>query len=161
MFQIFGNLDIKMFQQLSLKHGHSVHTSRIKTIIWIKKKSIVHNYNSISWYKNREIHLARWENRFRKPSHKVTSRINLFKTIIWMKKNSTISKKPLCHCHYATVHCSYISFSVLFQIKSSLVWKSYTKKLRTIFQTNSTLVWKKIDFASRRIQTNFGLVWKK
>ena len=37
---------------------------------------------------------------------------------------------------------SYISFSVLFQTKSSLVWKSYTQKLRTIFQTNSSLVWK-------------------
>ena len=37
---------------------------------------------------------------------------------------------------------SYILFSVLFQTKSSLVWKSYTQKLRTIFQTNSSLVWK-------------------
>ena len=36
-------------------------------------------------------------------------------------------------------HCRYISFSVLFQTKSSLVWKSYTQKLRTIFQTNSSL----------------------
>ena len=36
----------------------------------------------------------------------------------------------------------YILFSVLFQTKSSLVWKSYTQKLRTIFQTNSSLVWK-------------------
>ena len=40
------------------------------------------------------------------------------------------------------MHCSYILFIVLFQIKSSLVWKSYTQKLRTIFQTNSSLVWK-------------------
>ena len=38
--------------------------------------------------------------------------------------------------------CSYILFSVLFQTKSSLVWKSYTQKLRTIFQNNSSLVWK-------------------
>ena len=37
---------------------------------------------------------------------------------------------------------SYISFSVLFQTKSSLVWKSNTQKLRRIFQTNSSLVWK-------------------
>ena len=37
---------------------------------------------------------------------------------------------------------SYILFSVLFQTKSSLVWKSYTQKLRKIFQTNSSLVWK-------------------
>ena len=42
----------------------------------------------------------------------------------------------------APLHCRYISFSVLFQTKSSLVWKSYTQKLRTIFQTNSSLVWK-------------------
>ena len=40
------------------------------------------------------------------------------------------------------VQCRYILFSVLFQTKSSLVWKSYTQKLRTIFQTNSSLVWK-------------------
>ena len=40
------------------------------------------------------------------------------------------------------LHCSYISFSVLFQTNSSLVWKSYTQKLCTIFQTNSNLVWK-------------------
>ena len=39
-------------------------------------------------------------------------------------------------------HCSYISFSVLFQTKSSLVWKSYTQKMRRIFQNNSSLVWK-------------------
>ena len=38
--------------------------------------------------------------------------------------------------------CCYISFSVLFQPKSSLVWKSNTQKLHTIFQTNSSLVWK-------------------
>ena len=41
-----------------------------------------------------------------------------------------------------SMHCCYISFRVLFQTKSSLVWKSYTQKLRTIFQTNSSLVWK-------------------
>ena len=41
-----------------------------------------------------------------------------------------------------SLHCSYILFSVLFQTKSSLVWKSYTQKLRRIFQTNSSLVWK-------------------
>ena len=41
-----------------------------------------------------------------------------------------------------TMQYRYISFSVLFQTKSSLVWKSYTQKLRTIFQTNSSLVWK-------------------
>ena len=40
------------------------------------------------------------------------------------------------------VQYSYISFSVLFQTKSSLVWKRYTQKLLTIFQTNSSLVWK-------------------
>ena len=37
--------------------------------------------------------------------------------------------------------CRYFSFSVLFQTKSSLVWKSYTQKKRTILQTNSSLVW--------------------
>ena len=44
--------------------------------------------------------------------------------------------------HDVHVQYCYISFSVLFQTKSSLVWKSYTQKLRTIFQTNSSLVWK-------------------
>ena len=59
------------------------------------------------------------------------------------------------------LHCCYILFSVLFQTKSSLVWKSYTQKLPTIFQTNSSLVWKeKNDFARRRFQTKFRLVWK-
>ena len=54
-----------------------------------------------------------------------------------------------CHCifsgpgiTYSAVQCSYISFSVLFQTKSSLVRKSYTQKFRTIFQTKSSLVWK-------------------
>ena len=40
------------------------------------------------------------------------------------------------------LHSSYILFNVLFQTKCSLVWKSYSQKLRTIFQTNSSLVWK-------------------
>ena len=44
--------------------------------------------------------------------------------------------------HLQTLHCGYILFSVLFQTKSSLVWKSYTQTLQTIFQTNSSLVWK-------------------
>ena len=43
---------------------------------------------------------------------------------------------------FVAVQCNYISFSVLFQTNSSLVWKSYTQKLQTIFQTNSSLVWK-------------------
>ena len=46
------------------------------------------------------------------------------------------------HSSMIAQDCSYISFSVLFQTKSSLVWKSYTQKLRMIFQTNSSLVWK-------------------
>ena len=40
-----------------------------------------------------------------------------------------------------TLNCCYVSFSVLFQTKSSLVWKRYTQKLFMIFQTNSSLVW--------------------
>ena len=46
------------------------------------------------------------------------------------------------HTRHRVLQGSYILFSVLFQTKSSLVWKSYTQKLRTIFQTNSSLVWK-------------------
>ena len=65
-----------------------------------------------------------------------------------------------CSIRWA-MQCSYILFSVLFQTKSSLVWKSYTQTSRTIFQTNSSLVWKeKNDFARRRFQTKFRLVWK-
>ena len=44
------------------------------------------------------------------------------------------------------MHYRYILFSVLFQTKSSLVWKSYTQKLRLIFKPIP--VWfgkKKID----------------
>ena len=63
--------------------------------------------------------------------------------------------------HTSWRHCGYILFSVLFQTKSSLVWKSYTQKLRTIFQTNSRLVCKeKNNFTRRRFQTKFRLVWK-
>ena len=43
---------------------------------------------------------------------------------------------------FRALQSCYISFSVLFQTKSSLVLKSYTQKLRTIFQTNSSLFWK-------------------
>ena len=81
----------------------------------------------------------------------------LFNIIVFDIITWTISAK----CGVCTVQCSYISFSVLFQTKSSLVWKSYTQKLCTIFQTDSSLVWKeKIDFARRRFQTKFRLVWK-
>ena len=41
------------------------------------------------------------------------------------------------------MHCSYISFSVLFQTKSSLVWKSYTQKLRAISKPNPVWFGKK------------------
>ena len=59
------------------------------------------------------------------------------------------------------LQCSYILFSVLFQTKSSLVWKNYTQKLRTIFQTNFSLVWKEKNyFARRRFQSKLRLVWK-
>ena len=64
----------------------------------------------------------------------------------------TKSLKPL--------QCSYISFSVLFQTKSSLVWKRYTQKMRRIFQTNSSLVWKeKMEFCKTQIpnQIQIGL----
>ena len=41
------------------------------------------------------------------------------------------------------------------------IFMCYTQKLRTIFQTNPSLVWKeKNDFARRRFQTKFRLVWK-
>ena len=71
------------------------------------------------------------------------------------------SSLPKIELHFITKHCflfwsptqtllfkikvqrRYILFSVLFQTKSSLVWKSYTQKLRKIFQTNSSLVWEK------------------
>ena len=58
------------------------------------------------------------------------------------------------------MQCSYISFSVLFQTKSSLVWKRYTPKMRRIFQTNSSLVWKeKMEFCKTQIpnQIQIGL----
>ena len=58
------------------------------------------------------------------------------------------------------LQCSYISFSVLFQTKSSLVWKRYTKKMRRIFQTNSSLIWKeKLVFCKTQIpnQIQIGL----
>ena len=61
----------------------------------------------------------------------------------------------------SAMQCRYILFSVLFQTKSSLVWKSYTQKLCTI--SKPIPVWfgkKKIDFARRRFQTKFRLVWK-
>ena len=62
-----------------------------------------------------------------------------------------------------SLHCSYISFSVLFLTKSSLVWKNYTQKLRTIFQTNSSLVWKKKlilqDTDSKPNSDWFGKFW--
>ena len=45
-----------------------------------------------------------------------------------------MQKKPL--------HCSYILNSVLFQTKSSLVWKSDSKNVVTNFQTKPSLVWK-------------------
>ena len=60
-------------------------------------------------------------------------------------------------------HCRYISFSVLFQTKSSLVWKTYTQKIRRIFQTNSTLVWKQKNcFQDTYSKPNldwFGTIW--
>ena len=60
-----------------------------------------------------------------------------------------------------SLHCSYISFSVLFQTISSLVWKRYTQKLCTIFQTIPVWFGKiTTDFARRRFQTKFRLVWK-
>ena len=47
-----------------------------------------------------------------------------------------------------------------FPNQTSLVWKSYAQKLRTIFQTNSSLVWKeKIGFCKTQIpnQIQVGL----
>ena len=60
----------------------------------------------------------------------------------WSLSASGWFSKPrymFCTC---PTQFSYILFSVLFQTKSSLVWKSYTQKLLKIFQTNSSLVWK-------------------
>ena len=52
----------------------------------------------------------------------------------------------------------YITFSILFQNKSSLIWKSYTQKNRRVFKTNYSLVWKKNP--GHILQTKFRLVWK-
>ena len=70
----------------------------------------------------------------------------------WCGENGKILPWPFY------LQCSYISFSVLFQTKFSLVWKSYTKKLRTIFQTNSTLVWKK-KLISQAAESKPNSVW--
>ena len=59
------------------------------------------------------------------------------------------------------LHCCYILFSVLFQTKSSLVWKVTPKNC--VQFSKPIPVWfgkKKIDFARRRFQTKFRLVWK-
>ena len=58
------------------------------------------------------------------------------------------------------LHCRYILFSALFQTKSSLAWKSFTQKLQF---SKPIPVWFgkiKTDFARRRFQTKFRLVWK-
>ena len=60
---------------------------------------------------------------------------------IFITNTNTISNTNT-NTYERLLHCSYISFSALFQTKSSFVWKSYIQKLRTIFQTNSSLVWK-------------------
>ena len=74
----------------------------------------------------------------------------------------------------------YITFSILFQNKSSLIWKSYTQKNRRVFKTIYSLVWKEKKFQdtyykpnsdwfgkfwwplsmSWKFQTKFSLVWK-
>ena len=86
--------------------------------------------------------------------HKKWSRFYQKKRDVWWKTLKVQIMRPkaapeICRSPqsfiyriFLCMHCSYISFSVLFQTKSSLVWKSYTQKLRTIFQTNSSLVWK-------------------
>ena len=85
---------------------------------------------------------------------------------IWILTASLTIRNVIRHhfedCQvFLPLHWCYISFSVLFQTNSSLVWKRYTLKMRRIFQTNSSLVWKeKIDFARCRFQTKFRLVWK-
>ena len=61
--------------------------------------------------------------------------------------------------HSANKKYSYISFSVLFQTKSSLVWKSYTQKLGTIFQTNSRKKLILQDADSKPISDWFGKFW--
>ena len=48
----------------------------------------------------------------------------------------------LCKSPCLPVDCSYFLNSVLFQTKSSLVWKSNSKNVVTNFQTKPSLVWK-------------------